>query len=658
MMKKFLLYFSIILSSSANEKGNAHWLSGEWGLRLSMPAGIHLDNDSYKDHYVLGAAQIVTELTTANHVISNLSGSANGGHYSLRRNAYVNIANEIHPDMVPSAANENVILDVIQQLKSSGKRVILYIAADGPGGKLVSEEIVSAWDEYCDTKWDGDEHAAYMNMMRGFFERLAGVVDGYWLDHFVRYPGTASQQEEFIQMIRDIDSNVAITANNAKVYFDDKVVDTDGADETFGIDDYEQDGSVDGRNYKVIKMEPSSDITDFTSGHPTPLAWGAPSNSWAYEENTIPDMVRSPITVFPGGVRPVVKHIWLPLRETWNGSSTDLVFDQSKAYRFVNYITNGEASITWGNTMINGYINEEEMKIFKFINDNLQESVVPEIYVRPEGAFYEGQSLDIEFEASGFDDEIKPLGNLNIKKVGSSVRKIQPGNWVCYNDFNFETGASGINLMAASPYDGNQIEIRLGSPSGNLIGSTTVPSTGSWTDFTDVHANIDSSVTGVHDMYFVFTGNTNYLMNIHSFKVNSPPTDLGIEYLASAYDSESNPNLEDNVKIVAPNGNSYLGQIRNGNWIKFNNFNLEQGVSRISCTAASAKQGGVIEVRLNNRVNGQILGEINIPNTGGWRNFERFSTEDISSITGEHTIYLVFKGGSNALMTLKSFKID
>ena len=37
-------------------------------------------------------------------------------------------------------------------------------------------------------------------------------------------------------------------------------------------------------------MQATNPWSDFTAGHITPLGQGAPPNSWAYEEFTVPDI--------------------------------------------------------------------------------------------------------------------------------------------------------------------------------------------------------------------------------------------------------------------------------------------------------------------------------------------------------------------------------
>jgi hypothetical protein len=57
----------------------------------------------------------------------------------------------------------------------------------------------------------------------------------------------------------------------------------------------------------------------------------------------------------------------------------------------------------------------------------------------------------------------------------------------------------------SSRYFGGQIEVRLDSASGELIGTLKVPYIGDWDDWRLISTDI-KAVSGIHDLYFVFKG--------------------------------------------------------------------------------------------------------------------------------------------------------
>ena len=103
---------------------------------------------------------------------------------------------------------------------------------------------------------------------------------------------------------------------------------------------------------------------------------------------------------------------------------------------------------------------------------------------------------------SGISDE-------NIKKMGNIICYIQSGNYVVFNNVDFGTGAKSFkaNVVNASGSTTN-IEIRLGSSTGTLFGTLSIPSMDNWDTYQELACNI-STVTGKNNLYLVFTGPVN-----------------------------------------------------------------------------------------------------------------------------------------------------
>lgn len=88
---------------------------------------------------------------------------------------------------------------------------------------------------------------------------------------------------------------------------------------------------------------------------------------------------------------------------------------------------------------------------------------------------------------------------------GTMVASISDGDWIRVAGVDFGTGGEGFEARVASGSIGGDIELRLGSRDGPLVGTCTVPETGGWEDWKTVDTEI-SSVEGVHDLYLVFRG--------------------------------------------------------------------------------------------------------------------------------------------------------
>jgi hypothetical protein len=66
---------------------------------------------------------------------------------------------------------------------------------------------------------------------------------------------------------------------------------------------------------------------------------------------------------------------------------------------------------------------------------------------------------------------------------------------------DFETGASGIEVVLATVRTGAVIEIRIGSPSGPTIGTLNVTNTGGWSTW-ETQFTALTTTSGVHNLYF------------------------------------------------------------------------------------------------------------------------------------------------------------
>ena len=93
------------------------------------------------------------------------------------------------------------------------------------------------------------------------------------------------------------------------------------------------------------------------------------------------------------------------------------------------------------------------------------------------------------------------------RKRRSGQGRLDQGDWVAYEGIDFGSGATSFaaGIAAANGWGGKQIQLRLDSPTGAVIGTLTVPATGSWTTFKTVSVAI-SRVTQIHDLYLTFAG--------------------------------------------------------------------------------------------------------------------------------------------------------
>jgi Carbohydrate binding module (family 6)/Chitobiase/beta-hexosaminidase C-terminal domain len=105
----------------------------------------------------------------------------------------------------------------------------------------------------------------------------------------------------------------------------------------------------------------------------------------------------------------------------------------------------------------------------------------------------------------------------NCAEGGLDVGFITNGSYTFYNQLNL-TGIVTFVARVASAGSGGNIEVHLDSPTGTLIGTSTVPVTGGWQTWTDTQCSI-SGASGTHNVYLVFTGSSGNLFNVQWFSL-------------------------------------------------------------------------------------------------------------------------------------------
>ena len=97
---------------------------------------------------------------------------------------------------------------------------------------------------------------------------------------------------------------------------------------------------------------------------------------------------------------------------------------------------------------------------------------------------------------------------------------------------------------------------------------------------------------------------------------------------------------------------SAVGYIENGDWVAYNEFDLTD-MNSVEVTYSSQTEGGSIEFRLD-APDGELITAIDLETTGDWNVWEAESI-NISRVEGNHTIYLIFKGGDGYLFNVDEF---
>ncbi len=94
--------------------------------------------------------------------------------------------------------------------------------------------------------------------------------------------------------------------------------------------------------------------------------------------------------------------------------------------------------------------------------------------------------------------------------VGDQYVVASTGSWVKVSGVDFSTAPASVEISAASPNSGQTVQVRLDSPTGTIIATINVANTGSWFTFGTFLATISRGPTGVHDVYFYYSGGLNH----------------------------------------------------------------------------------------------------------------------------------------------------
>lgn len=108
--------------------------------------------------------------------------------------------------------------------------------------------------------------------------------------------------------------------------------------------------------------------------------------------------------------------------------------------------------------------------------------------------------------AENFDDYQGTTLVDETKADGTSVGAVA-GNWVAYKDADLRSRPTTFTARVANPGAPTSVQVRLGGPTGTLVGTAQIPSTGDSYAYTNVHTTL-SQASGNRDVYLVFNGPT------------------------------------------------------------------------------------------------------------------------------------------------------
>jgi len=130
------------------------------------------------------------------------------------------------------------------------------------------------------------------------------------------------------------------------------------------------------------------------------------------------------------------------------------------------------------------------------------------------GNFNPYRKVEAETMAWGYGLKTSSFNTTGPKRDTPFVTDIDAGEYILIKGVDFGSGAGEFTACAASHLYGGTIEVRLDSPRGKLAGKVTVPATKD--EYQEFSCRLRGA-RGIHDLYFVFCGNSRQTGNLFNW---------------------------------------------------------------------------------------------------------------------------------------------
>ena len=211
------------------------------------------------------------------------------------------------------------------------------------------------------------------------------------------------------------------------------------------------------------------------------------------------------------------------------------------------------------------------------------------------------------------------------------------GAWAAFNNVDFGKGVSSIDLRAATAnVADSSIELRLDSLTGPVIGTAKIANTGGIQNYATINVPV-SGASGIHKLYLIFkrTSDSSNVASVNWFDVRYTKVE------AESYNAMSGVGTETCSDTGA---GLNLTDCNNGDWVRYDavDFGSDSGASSMNFNVASTETGGTIELRLDDKTTGSLIGTAVIESTGSVNTWLNRNVK-LTGATGVHNLFLVFK---------------
>jgi endoglucanase len=230
----------------------------------------------------------------------------------------------------------------------------------------------------------------------------------------------------------------------------------------------------------------------------------------------------------------------------------------------------------------------------------------------------ESRTLAGKIEAESFDamHEVKNE-QTGDEGGGLNVGYIDDGDWMDYNVKVALPGTYTFNIRVAKSYGPGTLELR--DVAGNILSQSEIAITGGWQTWTTVSTTAQLSAGSQILRIYAKVG----AFNVNWFEAIPPqmPTITGT-VLPARIEAE-NYSAMNNVALEATqdtDGAQNVGWIQDGSWMEYPVHVTEAGFYTFRYRIANAYSPEAKFDLFNS--NGQVLGSITVPQTGGWQSWK------------------------------------
>jgi hypothetical protein len=163
-----------------NPSPNAMPYSGTWGVRMSLPSAKW--PDQLEKFNVTEFIKQISKLNTASYVILNVTHPADPIHFTGPHPQLEKILNTASHIKAPSFPSRDLLGEVLDAVRATGKKTIVYFASEGYHTAHAPEKLQDVWFKYIESKGMSHYEAVRKLILKHYVDKYGSKIDGWWFD--------------------------------------------------------------------------------------------------------------------------------------------------------------------------------------------------------------------------------------------------------------------------------------------------------------------------------------------------------------------------------------------------------------------------------------------------------------------------------------------